>query len=106
MLLCGAHTITPKKLTLPSSHLSWFTKLAGAPCGPEQALEAAALKPGQRVLIHAGAGGVGSVAVQLAKARGLHVATTCSTRNLAFVKQVGRRSKGGARPSRSMVYLA
>lgn len=54
-----------------------------------QALEAAALQPGQRVLIHAGAGGVGHLAVQLAKARGLHVTTTCSTRNLAFVKTVG-----------------
>jgi NADPH:quinone reductase-like Zn-dependent oxidoreductase len=54
-----------------------------------QALDAAALAPGQRVLIHAGAGGVGSVAIQLAKARGLHVTTTCSARNLDFVKELG-----------------
>ena len=32
-----------------------------------QALEAAALKPGQRVLIHAGAGGLGSWAIQLVR---------------------------------------
>ena len=65
---------------------------------PRQALEALRLQPGQHVLIHAGAGGVGSVAVQLAKARwGLRITTTCSTRNLAFVKVVG---EGGA-PSRS-----
>lgn len=54
-----------------------------------QALDAAGLQRGQRVLIHAGAGGVGSVAIQLAKARGLHVTTTCSTRNLDFVREVG-----------------
>lgn len=57
------------------------------PPSPAQALEMLQLRPGQRVLIHAGAGGVGSVAVPLAKAQGLHVTTTCSTRNLAFVKQ-------------------
>lgn len=43
---------------------------------------------GQRVLIHAGAGGVGTFAVQLAKARGAHVITTAGPRNLDFVKQV------------------
>ncbi len=43
---------------------------------------------GQRVLIHAGAGGVGSFGVQLAKARGAHVITTAGPRNIDFVKQV------------------
>jgi NADPH:quinone reductase-like Zn-dependent oxidoreductase len=52
-----------------------------------QALEAAALSPGDRLLIHAGAGGVGSVAIQIAKSRGLHVTTTCSTRNVDFCIQ-------------------
>ncbi len=37
------------------------------------------------MLIHAGAGGVGSLAIQLAKARGAHVITTASTRNIDFV---------------------
>lgn len=54
-----------------------------------QALDAAGLQRGQRVRIHAGAGGVGSVTIQLAKARGLHVTTTCSTQNLDFVREVG-----------------
>ncbi len=53
-----------------------------------QALESAGVKAGQRVLIHAGAGGVGTFAVQLAKARGAHVITTVGPRNLDFVKQV------------------
>ena len=40
------------------------------------------------MLIHAGAGGVGSFGVQLAKARGAHVITTAGPRNVDFVKQV------------------
>jgi alcohol dehydrogenase len=55
-----------------------------------QALEGLNLSPGDRVLIQAGAGGVGSVAIQMAKARGLHVTTTCSTRNVEFcTKELG-----------------
>lgn len=45
--------------------------------------------PGQRVLIHAGAGGIGSLAIQLAKHLGAWVATTVSSRNLDYVKQLG-----------------
>lgn len=51
-----------------------------------QALENCSLQPGQRILIQAGAGGVGSMCVQLAKARDLYVVTTCSTRNIEFCK--------------------
>ncbi len=47
------------------------------------------IKEGDRVLIHAGAGGVGSFAIQLAKAFGAWVATTCSTKNVDFVKSLG-----------------
>lgn len=54
-----------------------------------QMLDSAKLSPGDRVLIHAGAGGVGSIAIQLAKARQLYVITTCSTRNIEFVKELG-----------------
>lgn len=42
-------------------------------------VDRAQIKPGEHVLIHAGAGGVGHVAVQLAKARGARVATTVSS---------------------------
>jgi NADPH:quinone reductase-like Zn-dependent oxidoreductase len=41
------------------------------------------------VLIHAGAGGVGSLATQIAKTLGLHVVTTTSTKNVDFVKSLG-----------------
>jgi len=43
----------------------------------------------QRVLIHAGSGGVGSLAVQLAKIRGAFVIATTSARNRDFVKSLG-----------------
>jgi NADPH:quinone reductase-like Zn-dependent oxidoreductase len=51
--------------------------------------EAAGLVAGQRVLIHAGAGGVGSLAIQIAKILGLRVATTTSARNADFVRDLG-----------------
>ena len=47
------------------------------------------LQVGESVLIHAGAGGVGSLAIQLAKAMGAHVFTTCSARNHDLVKKLG-----------------
>ena len=51
--------------------------------------DAAALAAGQRVLIHAAAGGVGSVAVQLAKWKGAHVIGTASARNHDFLRKLG-----------------
>jgi NADPH:quinone reductase-like Zn-dependent oxidoreductase len=47
------------------------------------------LKSGQRVLIHGGAGGVGHLAIQIAKAKGAWVATTCSGEDLEFVRGLG-----------------
>ncbi|RWC29733.1 MAG: NADP-dependent oxidoreductase [Mesorhizobium sp.] len=47
------------------------------------------LKPGQRVLVHAGAGGVGHLAVQIAKARGAYVVATASPAKLDFVRKLG-----------------
>jgi NADPH:quinone reductase-like Zn-dependent oxidoreductase len=45
--------------------------------------------PGQKVLVHAGAGGVGTVAIQLAKHLGAQVATTASGKNAEFVRDLG-----------------
>jgi len=50
---------------------------------------AAALKHNQTALIHAGAGGVGHFAVQLAAWAGAHVTATTSSRNLEFVSKLG-----------------
>ncbi|PZF86336.1 NADP-dependent oxidoreductase [Jiangella anatolica] len=47
------------------------------------------VRPGQRVLIHAGAGGVGTIAIQLAKHLGATVATTVSARDADFARELG-----------------
>ena len=52
-------------------------------------VERADLKPGQQVLIHAGSGGLGSIAIQLARHLGASVATTTSTANVEWVKHLG-----------------
>jgi NADPH:quinone reductase-like Zn-dependent oxidoreductase len=52
-------------------------------------VETARLQKGQKVLIHAGSGGVGSLAIQLAKHLGAFVATTTSTDNVEWVKALG-----------------
>lgn len=52
-------------------------------------VERAGLRAGQKVLIHAGSGGVGTFAIQLAKHLGATVATTTSTANVALVEDLG-----------------
>lgn len=52
-------------------------------------VETADVQPGQRVLIHAAAGGVGHVAVQIAKARGAHVIGTASAGKHEFLRGLG-----------------
>jgi alcohol dehydrogenase len=52
-------------------------------------IERASLKRGQKILIHAGSGGVGTLAIQLAKHVGATVATTTSTANLDLVRSLG-----------------
>lgn len=55
----------------------------------ESLFTTAGLSAGQKVLIHAGAGGVGSIAIQLAKAKGAHVTATASAAKSALVKSLG-----------------
>ena len=52
-------------------------------------VDTAKLSAGQTVLIHGGSGGVGSFAIQIAKARGAKVIATASTANQDFLKQLG-----------------
>jgi len=52
-------------------------------------IERARLAPGERVLIHAGAGAVGTFAVQLARWRGARVLATAATSNVDFVRELG-----------------
>lgn len=52
-------------------------------------IDVAGLQAGQKVLIHAGSGGVGTFAIQLAKHLGAHVTTTAGARSHALVKSLG-----------------
>ncbi|WP_405386625.1 NADP-dependent oxidoreductase [Streptomyces sp. NBC_01102] len=52
-------------------------------------VERAQVQPGQKVLIHAGSGGVGTIAIQLARHLGAHVATTASTAKVGLVRELG-----------------
>ncbi|MDX9908224.1 MAG: NADP-dependent oxidoreductase [Mariniphaga sp.] len=70
-----------------------FKEAASLPMGAltswQAIFDAAHLKSGQKILIHAASGGVGSMAVQLAKAKGAYVIGTASGRNEDFVKNLG-----------------
>lgn len=69
-----------------------FEEAAGLPLAgltALQCLENANIKAGDKVLIHAGSGGVGSFAIQYAKAKGAYVYTTTSTPNVEWVKALG-----------------
>jgi len=52
-------------------------------------VERGKVQPGQKVLIHAGSGGLGSMAIQLAKHLGAYVATTASGSNADFLREIG-----------------
>ena len=52
-------------------------------------IEAAELAAGERILIHAGAGGVGGLAIQIAKHRGAEVATTAGPGNIDYARALG-----------------
>jgi alcohol dehydrogenase len=54
-----------------------------------QGFEKVGARAGQRILIHAGAGGIGTFAIQYAKHAGLHVTSTTSSKNADFVKSLG-----------------
>ncbi|GAB4822537.1 hypothetical protein N2152v2_009583 [Parachlorella kessleri] len=70
-----------------------FEEAAGVPLvalTAWQGLEHLPLPPGSRALIHGGSGGVGSMAIQVAKkVKGWHVTTTCSPRNAEYCRQLG-----------------
>jgi alcohol dehydrogenase len=57
-----------------------------------QGFARAGARAGQRILIHAGSGGVGTFAVQYARHLGLHVTSTTSSKNADFVKSLGANS--------------
>ena len=78
-------TLKPKSLT--------FVETAAVPMGAltawQSLIDTAKLSAGQTVLVHGGSGGVGSFAIQIAKARGAKVIATASTANQDLLKQLG-----------------
>jgi NADPH:quinone reductase-like Zn-dependent oxidoreductase len=70
-----------------------FEQAAAVPVSGATALQAlrdvAKLQPGQRVLVIGAAGGVGTFAVQIAKALGAHVTAVCSTSKLELARSIG-----------------
>src|SRR5438477_1723112 len=88
----GYVTVTEGEVAAKPASLS-FTEAAAVPMGALTAWQAlvdvAQLRAGQTILIHGGSGGVGSFAVQVAKARGARVIATASTANQDLLKQLG-----------------
>ncbi len=70
-----------------------FTQSAALPLVGASALqgieEELKVQPGQKILIQGGAGGIGSLAIQIAKMHGAYVATTVGTDDVEFVKNLG-----------------
>src|SRR6184192_1835336 len=77
--------IKPKSLTMEEAASIPLVGLAAW----QALIEKAKLKKGQKVLIQAGSGGVGTFAIQLAKHVGAIVATTTSTANVDLVQRLG-----------------
>jgi len=81
----GESAIKPKSLT--------FVEAASVPLAASTAWQALVdigkIQSGQTVLIHGGSGGVGSFAIQIAKARSARVIATASTANQDLLKQLG-----------------
>lgn len=86
-MLANANTIVPMPSNLDYDHAA--TVLHGARTAWTGLFEQGNLQPGQRVLIHGAAGGVGIYAVQLAHWKGAHVIATTSTHNVDFVRALG-----------------
>jgi NADPH:quinone reductase-like Zn-dependent oxidoreductase len=87
------YAVMPAKIAAPKPTKMTFEEASGIPVVGETAWRAivtvADVRKGQRVLVHGGAGGVGSSAVQIAKARGAHVIATASPRNHDFLRKLG-----------------
>lgn len=83
----------PELFLAPKPESLSFEEAAAVPLAALTAwgmvVDVARAHEGQRMLIHAGAGGVGHLAVQLASFFGAHVVATCSARNVSFVRELG-----------------
>ena len=84
---------TEKSFLVPKPAGLTFEQAAAVPMAASTALQGlrdkGQLKPGQRVLINGASGGVGTFAIQIAKAFGAHVTAVCSTRNVDQARSLG-----------------
>jgi NADPH:quinone reductase-like Zn-dependent oxidoreductase len=84
--------VKERDLAAKPSHLN-FVEAAAVPLAAVTAWQGlfdhGRLQPGQHVLIHGGAGGVGHIAVQFAKARGARVSTTAAKEDTEFLRSLG-----------------
>jgi len=85
-------SVPESALALKPSHVS-FEEAAAVPVAAVTALQGLRdqghIQPGQKVLINGASGGVGTFAVQIAKAFGAEVTAVCSTRNLEMARSIG-----------------
>lgn len=80
----SAIALKPKNLTMEQAAATPLVALTAW-----QAIHKAGLKPGDSLLVIGASGGVGTFAVQLAKALGIHVTGVCGTNNVAMVQSLG-----------------
>jgi NADPH:quinone reductase-like Zn-dependent oxidoreductase len=84
---------TSQSFLVPKPSALTFEQAAAVPLAATTALQGlrdkGQIKPGQRVLINGASGGVGTFAVQIAKALGAHVTAVCSTRNVEQARSLG-----------------
>jgi alcohol dehydrogenase len=90
---CAEFALTdPAQIAIKPTKAS-FAQAAGLPSVGLSAwlalVEHATLTKGQKILIHGGAGGIGSAAIQLAKHLGAYVTATARTENVQYVKDLG-----------------
>jgi alcohol dehydrogenase len=85
MALANADKITHKPKTLTHEQAAGLP-LVGVSAW-QALVETVGLTKGQKILIHGGAGGIGSISIQLAKHLGAYVATTVSINDIQFVKE-------------------
>jgi NADPH:quinone reductase-like Zn-dependent oxidoreductase len=83
----------PQKMTVPKPPNSDFAEAAAmvhaGVCAWIGLIETAQITAGEHVLVHAGAGAIGGMAVQLAKHAGCTVTTTCSAANADYARELG-----------------
>ncbi len=90
----GSETVTLEKMIVPAPSELSVTELATIPTAFVSAalsFELSGLNEGDRALIHAGAGGVGLAAIQLAQAAGAEVFATASARKRDYLRSLGVR---------------